>query len=76
MAKRLVIDVTEAEHAGLTKQARRAGQTVSNYVRWHIGLEARQQGVKHKEASNWRTRRAKKAAAASAKARAKKARAK
>lgn len=47
--KRLVIDLTQAEHDGLVGEARRLGLTVSNYVRKTLHIPLRHQGVKHSE---------------------------
>jgi hypothetical protein len=47
--KRLVMDLTQAEHDELVRDARRLGLTVSNYVRKTLNIPLRQQGVKHLE---------------------------
>jgi hypothetical protein len=47
--KRLVIDLTQAEHDGLVRDARQLGLTVSNYVRKTLDIPLCHQGIKHFE---------------------------
>ena len=54
--KRLVIDLTDTEHNGLVRAARKQDLTLSNYVRKTLGVPLRQQGVKHPEDSPKSTR--------------------
>ena len=44
--KRLVIDLNDADHAKLVKDARAIGMTVANYVRRAVDLPLERQGVK------------------------------
>jgi len=55
--KRLVIDLDENQHQGLSKDARAKGLTVSNYVRQAIGLPLERQGVKATGAQKKTSRR-------------------
>jgi hypothetical protein len=64
--KRLIVDLDEAEHGAVSEKARAAKMSVANYVRRALDLPPVKWGVKRAEP-------AKKAAAASAKVRAKKA---
>jgi len=47
--KRLVIDLTDVEHAGLVRTAREFNLTLSNYVRKTLKIPLRQQGIKHSQ---------------------------
>jgi hypothetical protein len=64
--KRLIVDLDEAEHGAVSEKARVAKMSVANYVRGALDLPPVKWGVRRAEP-------AKKAAAASAKVRAKKA---
>jgi hypothetical protein len=46
--KRLVIELTEGDHASLMKRARDVGMTAANYVRKALGFPLERQGVKTK----------------------------
>ena len=49
--KRLVIDLDEDHHAGLVKQSRQMGLTVSNFVRQSLGLPLQRQGIKTQQST-------------------------
>jgi hypothetical protein len=48
--KRLVIDLTDAEHDSLVRTSRKLDLTLSNYVRRALSIPLRTQGIKHPEA--------------------------